>query len=145
MIMERLKHIFWHKSERSWVQLLRYVVVAGVGLIVDFGGLVVLKELAHWNYLAAATASFVVALVVNYFLSIWWVFPKSRFSRQREFLLFGLIGLVGLGLNDLLIWLLTSGLGVFYVASKAVATIVVFSWNFGARKVIFALKPKDAH
>jgi len=142
--MERVKRVIWHKSERTWVQFLRYAVVAAVGLVVDFGGLVLLKEVGHVFYLLAATISFVVALLVNYYLSIWWVFPASRFSRKQEFMMFGAIGLVGLGLNDLMLWLLTSGLGIFYVWSKAISTVIVFFWNFFARKAIFALKPKVA-
>jgi putative flippase GtrA len=139
--MDLLIRALWHKSERAWVQLLRYSVVAGVGLVVDFGGLVVLKEYGHFQYLVAATMSFAAALVLNYFLSMLWVFPRSRHSRWREFLTFGAIGLVGLGLNDLLIWILTSGLGVFYVLSKAVSTVMVFAWNFFARKAFFAMRP----
>lgn len=136
--MERVKRLVWHKSDRPMVQFLRYGVVAAVGLVVDFGGLVLFKEVLHWHYILAATGSFIVALVVNYAMSMLWVFPKSRFSRQREFMMFGVIGLLGLGLNDLLMWVLTSRLGLFYVLSKAVATVAVFFWNFFARKAMFA-------
>lgn len=139
--MDRVKQFLSHKSEKSSVQFLRYGVVAAIGLVVDFGGLILLKQYAHLFYLEAATVSFLVALIVNYFLSMWFVFPKSRHSRWNEFLMFGAIGLVGLGLNDLLIWLLTSGLGIFYVTSKAVSTVIVFVWNFLARKAFFAMRP----
>jgi putative flippase GtrA len=141
--MDRLKQVFWHKSDNALAQLLRYAVVAGIGLVVDFGGLIILKEYAHLNYIVAATISFTVALVINYYLSMWWVFPPSRHSRWREFVMFGAIGLVGLVLNDLIIWALTSGFGVYYVWSKAISTAIVFSWNFFARKAFFAAKPRS--
>jgi putative flippase GtrA len=131
--MERAKRILWDKSERTWVQFVRYAFVASIGLSVDFGGLVWLKEVVHLHY--------VLAMMVNYGLSIWWVFSKSRFSRQQEFLMFAGIGLVGLGLNDAMLWALTSGLGVYYVWSKAITTVGVFFWNFFARKAIFAARP----
>lgn len=140
--MERLKRIFWYKSDKAWVQFVRYALVAAVGLTVDFGGLVFLKEIMHLHYVLAATLSFLVALLLNYGLSILWVFPKSRFSRKQEFAMFAGIGLIGLGLNDLLIWLLTSGLGVYYVLSKAMTTVLVFAWNFLARKAVFAWRAK---
>jgi putative flippase GtrA len=142
--MERVKQLLWHKSDRALVQFVRYGLVAAIGLVVDFGGLVLLKEVFGVHYVLAATISFVVALVVNYALSIWWVFPKSQYSRRREFMMFGVIGLVGLGINDLMLWALTSGLGVHYMWSKVITTVGVFFWNFFARKAIFTTKPKPA-
>jgi putative flippase GtrA len=139
-----LKRMLWHKSDRAWAQFLRYVVVAAVGLVVDFGVLVLLTESAGFHYLLAASVSFLLALVLNYLLSIWWVFPKSRFSRRQEFMLFAAIGVLGLVLNDVLIWLLTSRLGIYYVESKAITTVVVFLWNFLARKAVFAIQHPNA-
>lgn len=48
--------------------------------------------------------------------------------------MFALIGLVGLGLNELVLWLLTGLLGVFYLTSKIASVALVFTWNFAARK-----------
>lgn len=133
-----IKTLLWHPADKTWVQLFRYAIVAGVGLVVDVGGLVALKELAHFNYLVAATSSFVIALIVNYYLSTRWIFKQSRFaSRWHDFLLFGLIGLVGLGLNDLMLWILTGWLGWHYLLSKAVSTTLVFGWNFIGRKLMY--------
>ena len=87
-------------------------------------------------YLVSATISFVVALVINYALSTLWVFPQSKYGRWREVLFFGLIGIVGLMLNDLLLWGFSSGLGIHYIVSKMIATCMVFAWNFFARKYL---------
>ena len=74
---------------------------------------------------------------MNYLLSKAWVFKASKFrSRSAEFSLFAGIGIVGLVLNDVILWALTSHLGIYYVLSKLVATAVVFFWNFGARKIL---------
>lgn len=130
--------MFRHEAHSTWVQLFRYILVAGVGLVVDVAGLVFLKEVAGWHYLEAATASFVAALVVNYALSTLWIFKTSRFSsRWHDFGLYALIGVVGLGLNDLLLWVFTGGFGWYYLVSKAVATVMVFGWNFAGRKLMY--------
>jgi putative flippase GtrA len=134
--VNRARVVFIEKSPSGWVQLFRYVVVAAIGLIFDFGGLILLTESLHVFYLVSATISFVVALVINYVLSTLWVFPQSKYSRWHEFLFFGLIGIVGLGLNDLLIWVLSSGFGIYYIVSKMIATCTVFAWNFLARKFL---------
>ena len=134
--MQRVRAIFVDKSLRTSIQFIRYFAVAAIGLVFDFGGLILLTESLHVFYLVSATISFMVALVVNYALSTLWVFPASKYGRWREFLFFGLIGLVGLAINDILLWGFSSGLGVNYIVSKVIATSVVFSWNFFARKFL---------
>jgi len=133
--MSVLKWIFIHKTQNSYVQFLRYSFVSTIALVVDFGGLVVLKQYGHINYLIAATISFIAGLAVNYLLSVLWVFHSSKFSdKKREIIFFTVIGIVGLILTDLIMWVLTSKLGMFYIWSKVIATVTVYFWNFGARK-----------
>jgi len=117
------------------VQFLRYGIVSVAALAVDFVGLVILVQYAHINYLLAASISFVAGLLLNYGLSIYWVFHHSSSQNQwRDFIIFSIIGLIGLGLTDLIMWALVSGLVLYYVTSKVIATVIVYFWNFGARK-----------
>ncbi len=133
--MDRLKRVFLNKTRNNYIQFMRYGFVSTVALAVDFGGLVALKQYAHMNYLVAASFSFIGGLLVNYVLSILWVFNNSRVAkRSTEFGIFAIIGLVGLGMTDLILYVLTSGFGLYYVLSKAIATIIVYFWNFAVRK-----------
>lgn len=129
-------------DKRLTGQFLRYLVVAFVGLGFDFGTLVLLREVAEVHYLIAAAGGFIAGLIVNYFLSAKYVFsnPKIK-SHAMNFGLFGLIGLVGLGILSLLMWILTSGLGVNYIISKVLATVVVYMWNFFARRKLYHNEP----
>jgi putative flippase GtrA len=130
-----LESVLVTKTQNGYIQFFRYGFVSMAALAVDFAGLVILKEYAHLNYLVAASVSFLAGLGVNYALSTRWVFRGSRPMSQRyEFLLFALIGLAGLGMTDTIMWILTSGLGLFYALSKVTATVTVYFWNFGARK-----------
>lgn len=130
-----LKKIFVHKTHNSYVQFFRYGFVSVIALVFDFGGLILLKQVAHINYLLAATISFLAGLVVNYLLSALWVFHSSKIlNKKSEIVLFSAIGLVGLGLTDLILWVLTSKFKIYYILSKAIATVIVYFWNFGARK-----------
>jgi len=117
-------------------QMMAYFVTAGVGLIVDFGTVIFFKQVLGLYYLIGICAGFLLGLAVTYFLSNRFVFGKPKDPR-RAFFLFGLIGLIGLAILNLLVWTLTSGLGVNYIVSKALATIVIFLWNFFARKRLF--------
>lgn len=130
-----LKHLLTTKTQSTYLQFFRYGFVSSGSLIVDFGLLVFLKEYVHLNYLVAASISFTAGLLLNFFLSMCWVFHSPKLlNKSHQFLLFSAIGLVGLGFTDSIMWVLTSYLGLFYIVSKIIATVVVYFWNFGARK-----------
>ena len=62
-------------------------------------------------------------------------------SREAEFMVFVIISLIGLGLTELLMWVFTDGLGLFYLLSKAIAAVIVLLWNFFAKKFMYRKKP----
>jgi putative flippase GtrA len=121
--------------EELRTQFLRYAVVGGMAFAVDAGLLWTLTALAGFHYLLSAAISFTGGLVVNYLLSRFWVFNRRTLSSTTlEFTIFTLIGIVGLGLNQLLMWGLTEKLGLYYLLSKCFAAGCVLLWSFGARK-----------
>ena len=125
------------KLSPTAAQMAKYAVVAAIGLVVDFGLLIFSKEVLGFHYLIAVTVGFIFGLVVNYYLSNKFVFVAPKANPKTVFILFGLIGVVGLVLLDTMVWLLTGKLEVSYLASKSLGTIVVFLWNFFARKTLF--------
>ena len=134
---DKFKKIFYGASDKLLIQFVRYFFVGGFAFIVDFGLLYILTEYAGLHYLLSATLSFIAGLVVNYIISCIWVFNNSKFrNRIVEFLFFAAIGVVGLGFNDLLIWLFTDCIGTHYMFSKIVAAAMVYLWNFFARKYL---------
>jgi putative flippase GtrA len=116
-------------------QLCRYGFVGAIAFAFDFVSLFALAHFGGVHYLVAAGMAFLIGLSVNYVLSIKWVFYiRSIGDKRIEFLLFGVIGLAGLGLNELFIWFFTEIAGFHYLASKIVSTMFVYLWNFFARK-----------
>ena len=131
------KRLFYGTTDRLLVQFVRYFFVGGFAFIVDFGLLYILTEYAGLHYLLSATLSFISGLLLNYIISCIWVFSNSKFkNRLVEFLFFAAIGVVGLLLNDVLIWLFTDCIGTHYMFSKIVAAAIVYLWNFFARKYL---------
>ncbi len=132
-------------TDSTRVQLLRYVVVGGVAFVVDWGLLALLTECAGLYYLVSATISFIAGLAMNYALSTTWVFGCGTMQNKwAEFAVFALIGIVGLVLNNVFLWLFTDVVGVHYLISKVVVAAVVMLWNFFARKfILFNRKNND--
>ena len=124
-------------TNNVFLQFFRYTFVGGFAFIIDFSLLYILTSCYHLHYLFSATVSFLAGLFINYSLSKVWVFNKSTIKNKTlEFLIFSLIGIIGLGFNNLFLWVLTDVLSVFYMTSKIITAIFVFLWNFIARKYI---------
>jgi putative flippase GtrA len=82
----------------------------------------------------------VAGLVLNYLMSILWVFTACKrilkTKKGIEFVLFALVGIAGVGINQVLMYLMVDGLGVNEMVSKMIAAVLVLMWNFGARKLM---------
>ena len=118
-------------------QLIRYVFAGGVAFAVDFCLLWLLHSYVRVELLAAQAISFSVGVVVTYLFSIYWVFDyRSVSNRLAEFLVFALINVVGLGFTTLLMWLLSEKMGIYFLVSKLITTILVTLWNFIAKRLL---------
>jgi len=130
-----LEHLFKKQTNSIFIQLFRYTFVGGFAFIIDFSLLFVLTEYAGIHYLVSAAIALTAGLIMHYFLSIIWVFDKRKLvNKSVEFTLFAAIGIVGLGLNELFIWVFTEFAGLYYLLSKIISTAIVYLWNFFARK-----------
>jgi putative flippase GtrA len=142
----KLQSIFKEKTDSTLLQLFRYTFVGGFAFLIDFGTLFILTEYVHIHYLISAGIAFIFGLTVNYFLSVKWVFnSRAMENRWLEFFLFAVIGIVGLGLNELFLWILTDMLMIYYLLSKIITTIIVYFWNFFARKLMLFNKQNLTH
>ena len=134
--------LFKEETENTLIQLFRYGFVGGAAFLVDYGVLVLLTEVFGMHYLLSATISFILGLITNYLLSVVWVFNNRTLgNRWAEFAVFAIIGVIGLGLNALIMYVCTDKMGIHYMISKIISTVIVFFWNFFARKfVLFKAK-----
>lgn len=115
----------------------RYFVAGGLAFGCDFLVLATLTELAGVNYLISNVFGFCVGLIISYLLCIRWVFTIRRLQvPTHEFGVFALLALVGLGLNEVTMWLVVESVGLHYTLAKIAATGVVFLVNFGMKKLI---------
>ena len=124
-------------------QVLKFGVVGVLACLIDYGVLMLLSQVFHMNPVAAAAISFVVSVVFNYVASMRFVFKhKEDMSRRREFVIFVVLSVIGLIINNALMW---AGVELLqwpdwlqdhaYLIVKIFATAVVMVWNFVTRKI----------
>ena len=117
-------------------QFMKFGIVGVIAFVIDYGVMIFLTEVFGVPYLISTTISFVVSVIFNYFASMRFVFKrKDDMSRRREFIIFIVLSGCGLGINDLLMWLMVDSLYIDYRLSKIVVTVVVAVWNFVTRKI----------
>lgn len=133
-----------HSTRKLAGQFMRYIGVGGAAFIVDFACLWALTEHVGLHYLLAATLGFSAGLVTNYLLCLIWVFDYRRMSnRLHEFAVFGTVGIAGLLLNNLLLYVLTDYGGLHYLISKLFAAAVILMFNFSVRRWLLFSPPSD--
>ena len=109
--------------------------MGGVAACVDIGLFMLFAQKFGLPYLRVAAGSFVIATLVNYWLSIRFVFVSGKRFRQRwEMALVFAVSVVGLAVNQGILALCVERLGMGLLFAKLAATGTVFFWNYFARR-----------
>ena len=118
-------------------QIMKFGIVGVLATLIDYIVLWILTEYAGLYYLASAAISFSVSVIFNYICSMRYVFVrKENADRRKEFVIFLVLSIIGLGMNQLLMWIGTDVLGIYYLIAKLFATALVMVYNFITRKLL---------
>jgi len=131
-------------------EFIRYCFVGGVAFLADYAALWLTKEYVFGSFLCglylATGAGFLIGLVVNYVLSLKFVFTQAKDAKSGRtfgaFAVFGIVGLVGLALTELGMWVGVVLAGLHYMVVKLVVTVIVLMWNYLGRK-LFIFNAKE--
>ena len=93
-------------------QIIKFGFVGGTAFLIDYMVLYLLTEFLGLHYLVAGTISFALSVIYNYILSI-----------------------LGLAINQAIMWLTVEKFDIYYMFSKIFATVVVMIFNFVTRKI----------
>lgn len=135
-------------------QILKFGVVGGFCFLIDFGLTTGLANYAGVHYLISKFLGFVVSAVVNYILSIKFVFTKKKeMDKKKEFIVFLILSAFGLLLNEVIMYICIDGVyanvgdlramiseKLMVSISSIIATGVVMVYNFISRKLFLERK-----
>ena len=122
--------------QKLLAQIMKFGVVGVIATVIDFGIMNLLHYGLGLNILIANTSGFIISLIFNYLASMKYVFAhKEGMSRRREFIIFVVLSVIGLVLNDGIVLALNAGLGLEANIAKICATALVMVYNFVTRKI----------
>lgn len=147
------------KRKKLIAQVLKFGLVGGLSFLIDFVITMIVSAICRGVGTSVETAAavgglfgFCISLVFNYFMSMKFVFERrDDMDRKKEFAIFAFLSVIGLGINELILYF-----GVV-ICNKAVpmsadypsivtalvkmfATGVVMVYNFISRKMTLEKK-----
>ena len=113
-----------------FLQFIKFYVVGGTGVVVDFGITFLFKEKLKLNKYIANSLGFMAAASTNYLLNRWWTFRSHDPEVAQQYVQFVGISAIGLILNNIIIYLLNDKARLNFYLSKLIAIGLVTLWNF---------------
>lgn len=123
-------------SRAFLVKFLKFGLVGFSGLFVDFGVTYICKEWLRIQKYIANSIGFTVAASSNYVLNRVWTFKSQDPNIALEYTEFIIISLIGLAINNFILWLILKMFKVNFYLAKLFAIGVVTIWNFLANYFI---------
>ena len=119
-------------------QLFRFGIAGGASFLIDYGLFILLLRAFGIHYIIAAGISFTISVIFNWIINSRWVFTEGAKVSHKgvEVLVFVGIAVVGLGVNEAVLWAGVMVFGVRAEVAKLAATAVVAVWNFLLRKIL---------
>ena len=122
--------------KKLFEQIIKFGIVGGLAFLIDYGIMVLCKEVFKFDVLVAAGFGFTVSVIFNYIASVKWVFNVDKDKNAtKSFIIFIIFSVIGLLLNDLIVWFTIDKFNMYYLLGKLIATCFVMIFNFITRKM----------
>lgn len=117
-------------SKAILLKLIKFGIVGFSGMIVDFGITIICKEKLKIQKYVSNAIGFTVAASTNWLLNRIWTFASNNPQILSEYLRFLGVSVIGLGINTLILWMLTDKVKLNFYLSKVGAIGITTIWNF---------------
>lgn len=114
----------------QYLEMIRFIIVGVITFVVDYGLLYICTEYIGLYYMYSTAIAFIVAVIFNYWLCVVYVFTNIQRQTSKQALLFVGSSVVGLGLNQICMWLFVEIFGIYYMLAKIISIIIVMAWNY---------------
>ena len=115
------------------VQIFKFVIVGGIATLIDWIIYFICYHFIGIEPLIANIISFTISVIYNFWASIKYVFDVKG-DNKKNFIIFVVFALIGLGINEIIIFLLHNKLLWNAMLVKIIATAIVMVFNFVTRK-----------
>jgi len=112
------------------IKLIKFVIVGFSGLIIDFGITFLCKEKVLLNKYISNSIGFTIAASSNYVFNRIWTFSSNNPEILIEFSSFLLVSIIGLLINNSILWLIHNNMRINFYLAKFGAIVVTTLWNF---------------
>jgi putative flippase GtrA len=111
------------------MKLMKFLIVGGLGTLVNTGILIVLYHHLHVTLVVASAVATESAICHNFVLNDMWTFGRRRLSLSR-FARFNVVSLGGQCITIATLWALVRYTQVHYIAANLVGVGLAVLWNF---------------
>ena len=126
------------------IQFIKFSFVGVTSFVIDYGLFLILTAVGV-PYLISNIISYTISTVYNFLMSMRYVFAgKEGQTRTQQFVIFVTLSVIGLGLNELFLWLFIGLMTIPAAVAKVMSTFLVMIFNFVTRKIFLEdRKPKE--
>ena len=130
-------------------EVIRFCITGGVCFLIELAALILFRDKVGLDTLIATPIAFLISVIVNYLMCIKWVFDGAGEQGNKQKIGFLVTSVMGLLLNELLMWLFRMIFGedavvvtvfsfavTMYMVNKTMATVIVMIWNYFTKRYI---------
>lgn len=134
--IRKLPFKFIKNNEKILLQIFKFGIVGGIAFLIDYGIMVLCKEIIGLNVLLSAFFGFSISVIYNYIASVKWVFDiNEEKDKKKNFIIFIIFSIIGLIITEIIMWIGTDIINISYLIVKIAATAIVMVFNFVTRKM----------
>ena len=124
------------KIKKLLEQLVKFGIVGVIASLLEWIIFYICTNQLKIHYSISTIIGFSISTIFNYWASVKWVFDVNKEKSEKlNFILFVVLSIVGLGLNELILWICIEKFAIYNMIGKVIATGIVMVFNFITRKL----------